>query len=61
MELDLSHNAFGPICADSLREFLESAYSLEILKLENNGLGTGGVVSFFIIIIFFVLFFFLFH
>ncbi|EGT56631.1 hypothetical protein CAEBREN_20551 [Caenorhabditis brenneri] len=43
-ELDLSDNAFGPIGADALKEFLESpsAFSLEVLKLNNNGLGVGG-------------------
>ncbi|CAJ0576295.1 unnamed protein product, partial [Mesorhabditis spiculigera] len=44
VELDLSDNAFGPIGAESIKEFLESpsAYSLEILKLNNCGLGIGG-------------------
>uniref|UniRef100_A0A1I7TWU5 Ran gtpase-activating protein n=1 Tax=Caenorhabditis tropicalis TaxID=1561998 RepID=A0A1I7TWU5_9PELO len=43
-ELDLSDNAFGPIGADALKNFLESpsAYTLETLKLNNNGLGVGG-------------------
>lgn len=43
-ELDLSDNAFGPIGADALKEFLESpsAFTLEVLKLNNNGLGVGG-------------------
>ncbi|KJH48197.1 leucine Rich repeat-containing domain protein [Dictyocaulus viviparus] len=41
-ELDLSDNAFGPIGAEG--EFLmsPSAYSLQVLKLNNNGLGAGG-------------------
>ncbi|UMM25533.1 hypothetical protein L5515_005319 [Caenorhabditis briggsae] len=43
-ELDLSDNAFGPIGADAIKELLESpsAYTLETLKLNNNGLGIGG-------------------
>ncbi|EGT56544.1 hypothetical protein CAEBREN_10109 [Caenorhabditis brenneri] len=43
-ELDLSDNSFGPIGANALKEFLESpsAFSLEVLKLNNNGLGVGG-------------------
>lgn len=47
-ELDLSDNAFGPIGAESIETFLESpaAYSLQVLKLNNNGLGAGGKVSF---------------
>ncbi|KAM3723739.1 Ran GTPase-activating protein [Dirofilaria immitis] len=45
-ELDLSDNAFGPIGAEGLEKFLESsgAYSLEVLKLDNNGLGAGGKI-----------------
>lgn len=43
-ELDLSDNAFGPIGADALKELLESptAFTLETLRLNNNGLGIGG-------------------
>lgn len=50
-ELDLSDNAFGPIGADGIEKFLESpaAYSLQVLKLNNNGLGAGGKVSRFIV------------
>lgn len=46
VELDLSDNAFGPIGAEGIEKFLESpsAYSLEVLKLNNNGLGAGGKV-----------------
>ncbi|EJD74672.1 leucine Rich Repeat family protein [Loa loa] len=46
VELDLSDNAFGPIAAKELKEFLESssAYSLKVLKLNNNGLGAGGKI-----------------
>ncbi|WKY02698.1 hypothetical protein Q1695_016173 [Nippostrongylus brasiliensis] len=45
-ELDLSDNAFGPIGAEGIQEFLTSpaAFSLEVLKLNNNGLGGGGKV-----------------
>ncbi|VDO28536.1 unnamed protein product [Haemonchus placei] len=45
-ELDLSDNAFGPIGAEGIQEFLVSpaAFSLEVLKLNNNGLGAGGKV-----------------
>lgn len=47
VELDLSDNAFGPIGAEGIEKFLESpaAYSLQVLKLNNNGLGAGGKVS----------------
>lgn len=43
-ELDLSDNAFGPIGAGALVPLLSSSccYQLEILRLNNNGLGTGG-------------------
>uniref|UniRef100_A0A131XHW0 Putative ran gtpase-activating protein n=1 Tax=Hyalomma excavatum TaxID=257692 RepID=A0A131XHW0_9ACAR len=43
-ELDLSDNAFGPIGAGALLPLLSSSvcYQLEILRLNNNGLGTGG-------------------
>ncbi|KAL4002828.1 Leucine Rich repeat family protein [Acanthocheilonema viteae] len=46
VELDLSDNAFGPIGAEGLEDFLESssAYSLKVLKLNNNGLGAGGKI-----------------
>lgn len=42
--LDLSDNAFGPIGVEGIRDFLKSpsAYSLRVLKLNNNGLGIGG-------------------
>ncbi|RCN44868.1 hypothetical protein ANCCAN_09151 [Ancylostoma caninum] len=45
-ELDLSDNAFGPIGAEGIQDFLvsPSAFSLEVLKLNNNGLGAGGKV-----------------
>lgn len=44
-ELDLSDNAFGPIGVEGLAGLLSSpvCYSLQELKLNNNGLGiTGG-------------------
>lgn len=43
-ELDLSDNAFGPIGAGALVPLLSSpcCYQLEVLRLNNNGLGTGG-------------------
>ncbi|XP_054929952.1 ran GTPase-activating protein 1-like [Dermacentor andersoni] len=43
-ELDLSDNAFGPIGAGALLPLLSSpvCYQLEVLRLNNNGLGTGG-------------------
>ncbi|KAJ1372254.1 hypothetical protein KIN20_034358 [Parelaphostrongylus tenuis] len=45
-ELDLSDNAFGPVGVEGLREFLVSpaAFSLEVLKLNNNGLGVGSEI-----------------
>jgi len=46
VELDLSENAFGPIGAEGIEDFLSSpsAFSLQVLKLNNNGLGAGGKV-----------------
>ncbi|EYB94989.1 hypothetical protein Y032_0165g47 [Ancylostoma ceylanicum] len=46
LELDLSDNAFGPIGAEGISEFLmsPSAYSMKTLKLNNNGLGAGGKI-----------------
>lgn len=43
-ELDLSDNAFGPAGAESVKYLLKSpsAYTLEILKLNNDGLGIFG-------------------
>ncbi|GMT17097.1 hypothetical protein PFISCL1PPCAC_8394 [Pristionchus fissidentatus] len=45
-ELDLSDNAFGPIGAEGIRDFLcsPSAFELKTLRLNNNGLGAGGVI-----------------
>jgi len=48
VELDLSDNAFGPNGMNGLTDLLVSSncFSLEELKLNNNGLGvTGGKVS----------------
>ena len=43
-ELDLSDNAFGPTGIEGVKDLLrsESCYTLEVLKLNNNGLGTFG-------------------
>ncbi|KAF8356679.1 ran-2 [Pristionchus pacificus] len=45
-ELDLSDNAFGPIGAEGIQDFLcsPSAFELKTLRLNNNGLGAGGVI-----------------
>jgi len=43
LELDLSDNAFGGRCADSMVPFLSTNTSITTFKLNNNGLGpTGG-------------------
>ncbi|XP_078600657.1 ran GTPase-activating protein 1-like isoform X1 [Branchiostoma floridae x Branchiostoma japonicum] len=44
VELDLSDNAFGPDGVKACRGLLTSkaVYTLEVLKLNNNGLGVGG-------------------
>uniref|UniRef100_A0A914MT04 Ran GTPase-activating protein n=1 Tax=Meloidogyne incognita TaxID=6306 RepID=A0A914MT04_MELIC len=43
-ELDLSDNAIGPMAVPGIKEFLagESSFELEILKLNNCGLGIAG-------------------
>lgn len=43
-ELDLCDNAFGPAGADAIKDFLRSssAYTLQVLKLNNDGLGIFG-------------------
>jgi len=43
-ELDLSDNAFGPAGPDAIKHFLKSpcVYTLETLKLNNDGLGIFG-------------------
>lgn len=43
MELDLSDNAFGPAGAKPLMKLLLENRSIQILKLNNNGLGIEGV------------------
>ena len=50
VELDLSDNAFGPNGMKGLVDFLksESCFSMQELRLNNNGLGiTGGKVLYF--------------
>ncbi|KAI7877442.1 RNI-like protein [Lichtheimia hyalospora FSU 10163] len=42
IELDLSDNAFGPAGAEPLIDYLSNNTTLEILRLNNNGLGVGG-------------------
>lgn len=44
VELDLSDNAFGPTGVNGIVELLKSksCYSLKELRLNNNGLGSGG-------------------
>ncbi|KAI8986377.1 hypothetical protein BDB01DRAFT_720593 [Pilobolus umbonatus] len=42
IELDLSDNAFGPAGAQPLIDFLSNTKTLQILRLNNNGLGIGG-------------------
>ncbi|WWC88675.1 uncharacterized protein L201_003588 [Kwoniella dendrophila CBS 6074] len=42
VELDLSDNAFGGRCADSMVPFLEGNLHFSIFKLNNNGLGPIG-------------------
>ncbi|KAI8148489.1 hypothetical protein BJV82DRAFT_506718 [Fennellomyces sp. T-0311] len=42
IELDLSDNAFGPAGAAPLIDFLSNTKTLQILRLNNNGLGIGG-------------------
>ncbi|BGP29835.1 Ran GAP Rna1 [Rhodotorula toruloides] len=41
-ELDLSDNAFGGRSAEPMLDFISSAPSLEILRLNNNGMGPQG-------------------
>ena len=44
VELDLSDNAFGPRGIEGVVDLLKSpsCYSLQVLRLNNNGLGIGG-------------------
>ncbi len=53
VELDLSDNAFGPIGVQGLAKLIQSRsfYTLQELRLNNNGLGiTGGKVRYDLII-----------
>jgi Ran GTPase-activating protein (RanGAP) involved in mRNA processing and transport len=56
VELDLSDNAIGPSAISGLSEFLasEQASSLQVLKLNNCGLGVAGKVEFIFIYPFFL-------
>jgi Ran GTPase-activating protein (RanGAP) involved in mRNA processing and transport len=47
VELDLSDNAIGPMAIPGIKEFLasEEASSLQVLKLNNCGLGIAGKVA----------------
>ncbi|KAJ2596150.1 Ran GAP Rna1 [Coemansia sp. RSA 1285] len=42
VELNLSDNAFGPLGAEAMAGFLSKHTGLEVLKLNNNGLGIHG-------------------
>ncbi|KAJ2802641.1 Ran GAP Rna1, partial [Coemansia helicoidea] len=42
VEVNLSDNAFGPLGAEAMAAFLKSHTGLQVLKLNNNGLGIGG-------------------
>ncbi|KAJ2706454.1 Ran GAP Rna1 [Coemansia sp. IMI 203386] len=42
IELNLSDNAFGPLGAEAMSDFLKKHTGLQILKLNNNGLGIQG-------------------
>ncbi|KAJ2745042.1 Ran GAP Rna1 [Coemansia sp. BCRC 34301] len=42
IELNLSDNAFGPLGAEAMSEFLSKHTGLQVLKLNNNGLGIQG-------------------
>ncbi|KAJ2855703.1 Ran GAP Rna1, partial [Coemansia erecta] len=42
VELNLSDNAFGPLGAEAMSDFLKKHTGLQILKLNNNGLGIQG-------------------
>ncbi|KAJ2698130.1 Ran GAP Rna1 [Coemansia sp. IMI 209128] len=42
IELNLSDNAFGPLGAEAMSEFLSKHTGLQVLKLNNNGLGIHG-------------------
>ncbi|KAJ3379903.1 hypothetical protein HDU92_006315 [Lobulomyces angularis] len=42
VEIDLSDNAFGPICAEPLMRLITQNRNIQTIKLNNNGLGIGG-------------------
>ncbi|KAJ1726730.1 Ran GAP Rna1, partial [Coemansia biformis] len=42
VEVNLSDNAFGPLGAEAMAGFLSQHTGLQVLKLNNNGLGIGG-------------------
>ncbi|KAI8324733.1 RNI-like protein [Martensiomyces pterosporus] len=42
IEINLSDNAFGPLGAAAMADFLSKQTSLQVLKLNNNGLGIQG-------------------
>ncbi|KAJ2001749.1 Ran GAP Rna1 [Coemansia thaxteri] len=42
IELNLSDNAFGPLGAEAMSEFLSQHTGLQVLRLNNNGLGIHG-------------------
>ncbi|OZJ06508.1 hypothetical protein BZG36_00633 [Bifiguratus adelaidae] len=42
VELNLSDNAFGPAGAEPIVDFLTNNTSLQVLRINNNGLGVGG-------------------
>ncbi|KAJ2810950.1 Ran GAP Rna1, partial [Coemansia sp. 'formosensis'] len=42
IELNLSDNAFGPLGAEAMSEFLSKHTGLQVLRLNNNGLGIQG-------------------
>jgi hypothetical protein len=53
VELDLSDNAIGPTAISGISEFLasEAASSLQVLKLNNCGLGVAGKVEYSLLIL----------
>ncbi|KAJ2781625.1 Ran GAP Rna1 [Coemansia javaensis] len=42
VEVNLSDNAFGPLGAEAMAEFLSKHTALQVLRLNNNGLGING-------------------
>ncbi|KAJ2799638.1 Ran GAP Rna1 [Coemansia guatemalensis] len=42
VEVNLSDNAFGPLGAEAMADFLSKHTGLQVLKLNNNGLGING-------------------